>query len=335
MPVKFKNKHNLPQYIVDAILVNDHVTQGDISVTTLIDSPQIRMLKKNSDYEMDVMDMVAMAMGTGLHTVIERGDIKGSVNSRLLQRAAGVLLELGEEKGSKWLMSLIDKKLKETIDDNIINEKTLSIEFDGMEISGTFDRFDIANKHMDDNKMTGASAVMFPEQKKAWDRQLNVYAYMLRQNGYDIKTARIIAFLKDWSKMKVKSNKDYPKTPIIMHDIKLYDDKIMEKYLKQRVNLHRRAEQGEEIPCTVEERWAKPDMFAAKLEGGKRAKKVLDNEKLIDAYILKEQPKHAKTLVKEFRPGQSLRCSEYCPVSKFCPQYKKEMEITANNSQDI
>lgn len=335
MPVNFTNKSNLPQYLVDAILVNDHVTMGDISVTTLIDAPQIRVLKKNESYEMDVMDMVAMAMGTGLHTIIERGDIKGSVNSRTLQKAAGVLLELGEEKGSKWLLKVIEDKLKETIDENIINEKTLSIEIDGMEISGTFDRFDISNKHMDDNKMTGASAVMFPEQKLAWDRQLNVYAYMLRQHGYEVETARIIAFLKDWSKMKVKTNKDYPKTPIIMHPVKLYNDKIMEKYLKQRVALHRRAENGEEIPCTVEERWAKPDMFAVKIEGGKRAKRVFDNEKLADAYIMKEEMNHTKKLVKEFRPGQSLRCAEYCPVAKFCPQYKKEMEITAKNSQDI
>jgi hypothetical protein len=55
MAVQFTNNHNLPQYLVDAILVNDHVTMGDISMTQIIDSPQIYMLKKSNTYEMDVM----------------------------------------------------------------------------------------------------------------------------------------------------------------------------------------------------------------------------------------------------------------------------------------
>jgi hypothetical protein len=308
---------------------------GDISATQIIDAPQVRMLKKTTSYEMDVMDMIAMAMGTGLHTIIERGDIKGSVNSRILQRAAGTLLELGEDKGHNYLLKVIKDKLQETIDENIINEKTFSIEIDGMQISGTLDRFNIAKKHMDDNKMTGASAVMFPDQKKMWDRQLNIYAYMLRLHGYEVESARIIAFLKDWSKMKLKSNKDYPRTPVIMHDIKLYDDKIMEAYLKKRVALHRRAEQGEDIPCTVEDRWAKKDTIAVKLQGGKKAIRVYDNDKLADAYILKEGFKHSKPLIKEFRPAQSMRCAEYCPMASQCPQYAKEKEITAANSQEI
>jgi len=335
MAVQFTNNHNLPQYLVDAILVNDHVTMGDISMTQIIDSPQIYMLKKSNTYEMDVMEMVAMAMGTGLHTIIERGDIQGSVNSRILQRAAGVLTELEEDKGSAYLHKVIKGKLQESIDENIINEKTYSVEIDGMVISGTLDRFDRKEKHMDDNKMTTANQVMFPEMKKAWDRQLNGYAFMLRQDGEEVETARIIAFLKDWSKMKVKSNKDYPKAPIFMHNVKLYDDKIMTKYFKTRVALFKRAMEGEEIPCTPEERWAKPDAFAVKLKGGARAIRVYEKERMADGYIEKEGFKHSKPLFKEFRPGQSLRCAEYCPVAKFCPQYKHELELTAKNGQEI
>ena len=51
MPAKFTNKFNLPSEVFDSIRYDGHITNGDISVTTLIDPPQIKILKKNNTYD--------------------------------------------------------------------------------------------------------------------------------------------------------------------------------------------------------------------------------------------------------------------------------------------
>ena len=336
MAVTFTNKHNLPESFVNAILTDEHVSLGDISVTQLIDAPQIRMLKKTNDYELDVMDMVTMAIGTGVHTVLERGDLKGVFNSRVLQQASGILLELGEEKGAAYLVKVIKDKLEQDIDDDVIVEKTLTMEILGWTISGTFDRYTRSLKKLEDYKTTGASAVMFPETKKSWDAQQNIYAVMLRANDLEVEIANIVAILKDWSKMKIMTNKDYPRTPVIIHPIKLIDQDRMMKYIESRVNLHQRAEAGEDIPCTPKDRWAKKDTYKVKKKGGKRSMRNCDSELAAQAYIEKNKDKIQGEVYIEHVPAESFRCKNgYCPVADVCPQYKEEKEEAARKSEKI
>jgi hypothetical protein len=174
MPVIYTNKHDLPESFVNAILVDDHVSLGNISVTQLIDAPQIRMLKRTNDYEMDVTEMITMAFGTGVHTVLERGDIKGSKQAVTLQKAAGVLLELGQDKGAAWLKKVIEDELKEKIDNTILTEKTMTIEVAGWTISGTFDRLMLLLKKLQDYKTSSVGYATNPESKRGWNAQLNI-----------------------------------------------------------------------------------------------------------------------------------------------------------------
>lgn len=336
MAVKFTNKHNLPEAIKNAILVDDHISLGNISVTQLIDSPQIRMLKKTHDYEMDIMDMAAMVIGTGVHTVLERAELKGVFNSRVLQRASGILLELGEDKAAGYLIKVIKEKYEQDIDDDIIVEKTLTIEVLGWTISGTFDKYTKSTKHLDDNKTGTATALMYPETKKGWDRQLNIYAVMLRANDLPVDSALIVAFLKDWSKMKILQNRDYPKTPIIMHPVRMFPQEKVMAYIEKRVDLHQRAENGETIPCTNEDRWAKADIYKVKKKGGKRSIKNCATIGLAEAYVEQNKDKIQGEVFIEHVPAESFRCKNgYCSVSDVCPQYQKEKEEAAAKAENI
>ncbi len=336
MPVNWTNKHNLPEQFVNALMVDDHVSLGDISVTQLIDAPQIRMLKKANTYDMDIMDLVGMAMGTGLHTILERGDMKGTFDSRVLQRAAGVLRKLGEDKGADYLHKMIKDKLEEIIDTDVIVEKTMTMEVLGWTLSGTMDRYIQSMKELNDYKTTGATAVMFPEAKKLWDAQLNIYAEMLRELGFEVDKAVIIAVLKDWGKMKILSNPNYPKTPVIQHEVKLIDRIILKKYIEKRVKLHQRADAGETIPCTKKDQWAKPDMFKIYLEKGKRQLKSFLSQKEADAYIESNGHKHTKPLEVRVNLSEPFRCANgYCSVSEVCPQYAKEKELAAEKADKI
>ena len=79
--MKLTNKLKIHHTIVDAIKNSDnHVTHGDISVTQLIDAPQIRMLKMKHKDELveDASDKLWALLGTTMHTVLEMGLFKDS-----------------------------------------------------------------------------------------------------------------------------------------------------------------------------------------------------------------------------------------------------------------
>lgn len=337
MPAIFTNKQNLPKSFVDAILVNDHIVNGDISVTQLIDAPQIRQLKRTHDYEVDVMDLIGMALGTGVHTVLERGDLQGSVDAKILQQASGVLVSLGEDKAAEWMKGLVEKKLKVKIDGDIITERNLTMEVEGWEISGTMDRYNQKTHILQDYKTTSASSMMFPETKKSYNDQLNIYAALLRENGFEVKGAQIIAILKDWSALKTKQSKDYPKHPVVVMDIKLHDHDLVMNYITKRVILHQRAEAGEHIPCTKKERWAKADTFAVKKKGGKKALRVFPKEIMAKGFVEGNAHKYNEgELIIEHRPSESFRCSNgYCPVSSICPQYQAEVKAATEAADNL
>ncbi|MFN5416461.1 MAG: PD-(D/E)XK nuclease family protein [Flavobacteriia bacterium] len=335
MAIKFTNKHNLPQEFVDAITLDNHVVNGDISVTTLIDAPQVRLLRKTTDYEVDVTDQMAMFFGTAIHERLETAH-QASYDARTLWKASAVLSKLGEEKGAKRLNEIVETSLKEKISDDVLTEQTLTIESNGWVVSGTVDRYIKSEKRLRDYKTITASALAFPEQKTSWKLQQNIYAAMLRAIGYEVEHIEIVAIVKDWSKMKLKSSKDYPQAPVVIIPLEVGENDKVLKYIDQRVLIHQRAEQGESIPCTKLDRWAKADTYAVKKKGGKNALRTFPAQKMAEAFVTENQFKYppAQALYIEFRPAESFRCKNYCSMSSVCPQYKAELEATAEISEE-
>jgi len=73
-------------------------------------------------------------------------------------------------------------------------------------------------------------------------------------------------------------------------------------------------------PCTPEERWERPAVFAVRTPGRKSAVKLYEDRDLAQA--------HADDLkggYVEHRPGEPTRCLYYCPVAGFCPQRQAEL----------
>jgi hypothetical protein len=73
--MKYTNEQNLPASMVSAI-INDTYSMGkaDISVTSLIQPPKIRVLTSRHKEEIveDVADRVWALLGTNTHAIIER-----------------------------------------------------------------------------------------------------------------------------------------------------------------------------------------------------------------------------------------------------------------------
>lgn len=336
MAITWTNKHNLPQAFVNALTTDNHVVNGDISCTQLMDAPQIRQLRRTCDYEMDVMDMIGMMIGTGFHDYIERLTFSSNHRARVLEEAAGVFKGLGDDKASSWLLKSAETNFGDTINRDVEMEQTLSMEVDGMIISGTFDRFTLSTGLLEDYKTTSANSMMFPETKSSWNAQLNIYAALLRANGYEVKSARIIAVLKDHSKMKIMQNKDYPRTPVVMVDIPLLEESVVMGYIKKRIALHKRADNGDTILCTKKDRWAKSDTFKVKETGKKRSKKNFDTRKMAEQFVAETSFKYPKGLWIDEIKSESFRCNNgYCSMSHVCPQHKAEKELASKNAEEM
>ena len=124
--MKITNKFGMPKPFVD-FARNDKYSKGkaDISVTTLIDSPRIRIMKEqyDEDIEVDAVDMIWALFGTAVHSVLENS---------------------------------------EQTDDSITEERLYS-DVDGWVLSGAVDRQEIKNNQITivDYKVTSVWSVIY------------------------------------------------------------------------------------------------------------------------------------------------------------------------------
>ena len=116
--MKITNKFGLPQPFVDFIK-NDKYNKGkaDISVTSLIDSPKISLMRQkyNDQIEIDAVDQIWSIFGTSVHSILERSedDIYSETEQRLYSEVDGWVLSGAIDsqniKQTERLLSLIIK----------------------------------------------------------------------------------------------------------------------------------------------------------------------------------------------------------------------------------
>ncbi len=134
-------------------------------------------------------------------------------------------------------------------------EKRWFAEMDGYVVSGAIDLYH--DGHVTDYKVTGTYSTMVG--KPEWEQQLNIYAWLLRENDMPIESLTICAICRDWSAMKKnphpkKSHRKYPDSPIVPMDIPLWLPRAAEDFVRQRIDLHTAEHPA---PCTDDERWAR------------------------------------------------------------------------------
>lgn len=341
--MKITNHQGLPQSIVDAVSYDNHKTfpGADRSVSTFVDAPQIWYLRKtNKVIETDASEMVFALMGTAVHYILEKANIK-SYRRAAFETVIETLQELYEkEKHVKYdeiakdLMKICVKMFPE-LEERYIFEKTMSFEFDGMVISMTFDIYDKIEKKLMDYKVCSVYQYMFEESRKKWFSQQNCYVYGLRKAGFEVESASIIAIFRDYQKSK-KGFGDYPPeqimeipVPIFSDDNPNFNTAMMEKYLASRVRVHRAVENGERVDCTGKEKWASAPEWAVVQVGGKKARRVCVSESQAREWMAENKHKAVTPMSIQYRPGANKRCEEYCPVRDFCPQREREIKESA------
>lgn len=285
--MKLTNKHGIPVTFVN-VLERPTYSKGraNLSVTQLINSPKIVALtqKFEDEIEQDVADMVWSIFGSAIHTVLEHGK-----------------------------------------DGNHIVEERLHAEVDGWRISGAID-LQVVNEDgtisIRDYKTTSAWAVM--NDKVEWEYQLNIYAWLVETvKQVSIKDLGVVAIIRDWSRRDAANREGYPPAPIKEIPINLWDAQERESFIRKRIELHSAAEFAMEVgellpPCTPEEMWEKPTIYAVKKKGAARAKSLHDTEQEASITAVSLGPDYEV----ETRLGERTRCASFCSVNTWCQQWR-------------
>jgi hypothetical protein len=201
----------------------------------------------------------------------------------------------------------------------------------GRKISGKFDAW--FKKALYDWKTTSVWKRIFGDWTD-FEKQLNLYAYLLGVCGIEVERLVIIAWFLDWDKAKLWSDPEYPKNEIEQFEVPLWDTEEQGQFLYERIEAMKRNEglpDDELEPCTEKEMWSKPTMYAVMRPGGKRAvaAKGLDTKAKAQEYITKSTADDKDTFFIECRPGQRTKCEDYCQAAPFCNIHQKWLRDAA------
>lgn len=157
--------------------------------------------------------------------------------------------------------------------------------------------------------------------KPEWVAQLNVYAWLLRQHGFEVRALRNFAVYRDWT----KRDKLTGVPPAQIFEIPLWTEEEQLTYIEGRLIAHGFDDNIDPPFCSPAERWEKPAVFAVMAQGRKTALKRCATREEAEAFIEREAKEPRKCYIEE-RPGESTRCVLYCSVRSWCP-YGSALEV--------
>jgi len=235
------------------------------------------------------------------------------------------------------LMGSIGHEIIQRHGDGKYTEMMVVVDFDGYTVKGQLD-FIQSGKTIVDYKVTSCFAVD-KGLKDEWVNQLNVYLHLLRRHvsslragssslltvedfqlmkvADEISGLRIVAILRDWG----RRHADTIPCPVVVFDVPVWSYDYAESYIRERIALHKAAENGETPPvCTDAERWMVPPIFAVMKGKNKRSLRNLGSRAEAEGWMEDHEGKGGTHI--EERPGEYRRCENYCDVNKFCPYWK-------------
>lgn len=163
-----------------------------------------------------------------------------------------------------------------------VSEKRYYADVLGWKISGAIDL--LGSDTIVDWKITSVYSVIFKSRFSDWEAQGNINRWLYFKNtGKIVKKLENVLILRDWTESKVNGN-GYPPVQIVTVKLKVWDIDEAYRYIQERVAIHQKAQ------ATKNDKDLEP---------------CTDEERWLNA-----------------RSGEFKRCLRYCPVNKFCSQYK-------------
>ena len=298
--MKVTNKLNLPKQLVELVNSDYKPTPHQYSCTTILKpTRQIILERRYGDQiEQDVSEMCWMIFGIAVHSVIESAkEDEGQFKEEKLK----------VDLGKYW------EELK------------------GYYLSGRSDMIDLLKKKITDWKTCSAWKVIYKDFED-WRREMLIYAWMVKDIGFNIDEAEAVAFIKDHNKTKSKIDRTYPPLPIWVENFDFSEkefEEIKEFVYNKFMELKKYENaKDEELPmCSLEERWNTGNKYAVKKNNNKTAVRVFETLEEAGKYLETVQKNNVKdNYWIEKREGVDKKCLDYCSCCHFCPYYKEKYE---------
>ena len=212
--------------------------------------------------------------------------------------------------------------IMEKYEDGNFHEEKFDIAVSNSRVTGVVDSYDMERGIINDWKTSSVYKVM-KDDFSDWYKQGMTYAWLLKQNGLDVRRCRFIALLKDHSMTKAETDSSYPQSPVFVYEFEVTPEELEqagERIVAKVKTIEAAEKQGDDDiePCTPEERWADPEKYAVMKNGRKTAVRVFDT--LIDAENCAGELGNSHYV--ETRPAVSRKCGKYCLCKDFCSFYK-------------
>ena len=287
------NVLNLPQALVDAVTLEKHNKEGEVSATTLIKGVKEYLMTDRhwDEITVDVKDSIWALWGTTTHKLLEK-----------------------EYEGT-----FTEEKFEEKVN--------------GLTVTGRVDCYDMGNEVLIDYKTTSVWKIIFKStddwymqgmiyawllSKKGLNVKKCIFQALLRDWSETESLRRA-----DYPSSPVYTY-EFEVTP---EDIESVEKVILNKI--EQIEKYKDSADDDIPECSREERWATSDTYAVMKEGRKSSIKNFDNEVEANALAKELGDKHYV----EVRPGTDKKCPKYCSARAFCHYYKEHYGNTTETEQ--
>ncbi|GHV37254.1 hypothetical protein AGMMS49546_04450 [Spirochaetia bacterium] len=276
------NHLNLPAGLVKAASTERHNAPQCLSATTLLQGiKQILLTDRHwEQLQDDVADRIWAIWGTAVHSLLESE---------------------GE---------------------NDFTEQEMAYQIGGITVTGRIDNYNMATGTICDYKTASINKVRFNDFSD-WYLQGMIYAWLLTRNKFPVTHCRFIALLKDHSKTEAERDRQYPQNPVYVYEFPVTSAELFKvgSFIRSRVGEYEKyltAPDDEIPPCSADERWDRPSVFAVKKDGRQKAVKLFDDRDEAETRAAELGKGHYV----EHRKGESVKCEHYCLCAGFCNFYQ-------------
>lgn len=287
------NVLNLPQALVDAVSLEKHNKEGEVSATTLIKGVKEILLTDRhwDEITIDVKDSIWALWGTTTH-------------------------------------SLLEKEYSTTFTEETFEQKVGNIT-----VTGRVDCYDMANEILYDYKTTSVWKVVYKNFEDWYMQGMIyawlLYKKGLKVNK--CKFVAILRDWSETESQRKADYPSSP-VYVYEFDVTDKDIEDVEQVIALKVSQIEKNKEVEDDniePCGRDERWASDDVYAVMKEGRKTSLKNFDNLEDAEKMAKELGDKHYV----ETRKGVDKKCTRYCSACQFCNYYKEHYGNTAEETE--
>lgn len=277
------NVLDLPQALVDAVTLEKHNAEGEVSATTLIKGVKEILLTDRhwDEITVDVKDSMWALWGTATHHLLEK-EYDGTFTEEKFEQKVGDLT-----------------------------------------VTGRVDCYDMANEILYDYKTTSAWKIVYKNFEDWYKQGMIYSWLLSKKGlkVNKCKFVAILRDWSETESLRKPDYPKSP-VYVYEFDVTDADIKSVEEVIEQKIaQIESQKEVADDsLPeCSKDERWASADVYAVMKEGRKTSVKNFDNKEDADNLAKELGDKHYV----ETRPGVDKKCTRYCSCCEFCNYYRE------------